>query len=223
MVQTLKNDDVVFVFPSSDPSVYEKYGATLVASSGTHAPDHFGKLGRLGVRASGTVSCLTAGSHDIHAHTDLAEACARDIEGAPIAVPWLHTASFQGAPAYFGCINHPAFRAHVRRKVCDAVSGGASGLHVDEHLSSAYAALHCGGCFCDRCISGFSTYLSQRSTPGLCSEAKVSSFEGFDYKSFVKNMAPTRSQYLALNAGIPLRREFIDYQLACAASNVASW
>jgi hypothetical protein len=225
MIRTLSNDDVVFVCPSADPSAYTKYGATVIASGGMHASDYVNKLKRQGLHTTGTVWCLTAGSHDLHSNADLAEACARDIEGKPIVVPWLRVNSFQdahSAPNYFGCVNHPAFRAHVRRKVCDAMSGGASGLHVDEHLGSAHAAIHCGGCFCDHCMGGFTDYLKKNSSTDLCSSVKIQSFDGFDYRSFVKSMAPTRDQYLSLHAGIPLHREFIDFQLSCAAENVVS-
>jgi hypothetical protein len=222
MIRTLSNDDVVFVYPSSDPSAYAKYGATVIASGGTHDSDYVNKLKRQGLHVTGTVSCLTAGSHDLHTRADLVEACARDIEGKPIVVPWLRVASFQEKPNYFGCINHPAFRAHVRSKVCDAMAGGAAGLHIDEHLSSAYAAIHDGGCFCEYCMSGFAEYLKKNAGADLCSVAKVPSFDGFDYRAFVKNIPLGREQYLSLKPGIPLHREFVDYQLLCAADNVVS-
>jgi hypothetical protein len=223
MIRTLTSDDVVFVCSSADPSAYAKYGATVIASGGSHDSDYVNKLKRQGLHTMGTVWCLTAGSHDLHAYADLAEATARDIEGKPIAVPWLRTNSVQdGTPNYFGCVNHPAFRAHLRRKVCDAMAGGASGLHVDEHLGSAFTALHLGGCFCDYCMRGFAQYLKKNGSADLCSAAKVQSFDGFDYKLFVKSIAPSREQYLSLHSGIPLHREFIDFQLVCAADNVVS-
>jgi hypothetical protein len=223
MVRTLKNDDVVFVCPSADPSAYAKYGATVIASGGAHASDYVNKLKRQGLHTTGTVWCLTAGGHDLHAHSDLAEATARDIEGKPIVVPWLCADSSHDTPNHFGCVNNPSFRAQVRRKVCDAMAGGAAGLHVDEHLGSAYTAIHLGGCFCDYCVNGFTQYLrTSAGSPGLCAEANVTSFDGFDYRSFAKNIAPTREQYLSLHAGIPLHREFIDFQCASAADNVVS-
>jgi hypothetical protein len=223
MIRTLAHDDVVFVCPSSDPLSYAKYGATVIASGGAHASDYVNKLRRQGIHTTGTALFLTAASsHDALAYSGLSEATARDIEGKPIAVPWLKPSSSHDAPVYFGCQNHPAFRAHVRRKVCDAMSGGPDGLHVDEHLGSAAAALHHGGCFCDYCMSGFAQHLKVNSTPELLAAAKATSFDGFDYRSFVKNIAPTRDQYLSLAAGIPLHLAFVDYQLSCAADNVAA-
>jgi len=225
MVRTLAHDDVVFVCPSSDPSSYAKYGATVIASGGTHSSDYVNKLKRGGLHTTATISCLTAHGHDLHAYPDLADATARDISGNPIAVPWLSGASSADAPHFFGCINHPAFRAFIRRKVCDAMSGGVAGIHVDDHLASAYAAIHLGGCFCDHCVSGFAAYCGGRASPDLYSAAAVTSFEGFDYRSFVNTIAPTREVYLARAGtvdGIPLHREFIDFQLTAAARNVVS-
>jgi hypothetical protein len=222
MIRTLAHDDVVFVCPSADPSAYAKYGASLIASGGIHSSDYVGKLRRQGISTTGTMWCLTAGSHDLHIHSDLAEATARDIEGKPIVVPWLSMSSFQETPDYFGCVNHPAFRAHMRRKVCDAMAGGPDGLHVDEHLGSAITALHLGGCYCDCCNQGFADYLKKRTNAELLSFAKVQSFDGFDYRAFVKNHASTREKFLALQENIPLRQEFVDYQLMCACENVVS-
>jgi hypothetical protein len=222
MIRTLAHDDVVFVCPSADPSAYAKYGASLIASGGIHSSDYVNKLKRQGITTTGTMWCLTAGSHDLHIHSDLTEATARDIEGKPIVVPWLSMSSFQETPNYFGCVNHPAFRAHMRRKVCDAMAGGPDGLHVDEHLGSAYAALHLGGCYCDCCVQGFTHYLKKRANAELLSCAKVQSFDGFDYRAFVKSHAPTREKFLSLQESIPLRSEFIDYQLICACDNVVS-
>jgi hypothetical protein len=222
MKRSLYHDDVVFLSPAADFSSYVKYGATVVASGGIHSSDYINKLKQQGLHVGGTVWCLTAPGHDLHANPDLAAATARDITGEPIAIPWIAPDSHSNAPAVFGCVNHPAFRAYMRRKVCDAMAGGADGLHVDEHLGSAAAALSLGGCFCDFCVAGFAAYCAQRQNQELLRTAKVSSFENFNYRSFVKTYAPTRDQYISLKGAIPLHAEFVDFQLGCAADNVAS-
>jgi hypothetical protein len=222
MTRTLFHDDVVFVFPAADFSAYAKYGATVVASGGSHDSAYVNKLKRQGLHVAGTVWCLAAHSHDVHANPDLAAAVAKDIEGKPIAVPWLPKSSTSESPAYFGCVNNPAYRAHMRRKVCDAMAGGADGLHVDEPLGSASAALSLGGCFCDFCMAGFASYLAKQASDELLHTAKVETFDAFDYRSFVKNYAPSREQYLSLQSAIPLHREFLDFQLSSACDNVVS-
>ncbi|HMD68767.1 MAG TPA: hypothetical protein VKF42_07780 [Chitinivibrionales bacterium] len=221
MKHTLLHDDVVFLSPAADPSSYAKYGATVIVSGAGRSSDHVNNLRRQGLRVAGSMWCLTAQSHDLHAYPELASAVARDIAGEPIAIAALAPASGSSAPRYYGCVNHPAFRAHMRRKVCDAMACGVDGLHVDEHLGSA-AALTLGGCFCDFCMAGFAGYLAKLGDPALARTAKVSSFDSFDYRSFVKTFAPTREHYLSPAASIPLWREFTDFQLASAASNTAS-
>ncbi len=222
MTRTLFHDDVVFVFPAADFSAYAKYGATVIASGGSHDSDYVNRLKRQGLHVAGTVWCLAARSHDVHANPDLAAATAKDIEGNPIAVPWLPANSPSEAPRCFGCVNHPVFRAHLRRTVCDAMAGGADGLHVDEPLGIFAAALTLGGCFCDFCMTGFALYLAKQASDDLLHTAKAGTFEAFDYRSFVKNYAPSREQYLSLQSAIPLHREFLDFQLASACDNVVS-
>jgi hypothetical protein len=122
---------VVFACPSADPTAYAKYGATLIASVGIHASEYVTKLARQGIGTTGTVWCLAATSHDLHAYPGLAEATARDIEGKPLAVPWIPVSVYSETPTYFGCVNHPAFRAHMRLKVCDAMAGGPVSLSAN--------------------------------------------------------------------------------------------
>ncbi len=96
------------------------------------------------------------------------------------------------------------------------------GLHLDDPLGSAVSALAGGGCFCDRCVARFAVYLSARSTDDRRRSARATSFDGFDYRAFVKEYAPTRRQYLSLQKSIPLNSEFRDFQLLCACENVES-
>lgn len=221
MKRTLLHDDVVFLSPAADPSSYAKYGATVIASGAGRSSDHVNNLRRQGLRVAGSMWCLTAQSHDLHAYPELASAVARDVAGEPIAIASLAPASGSGAPRYYGCVNHPAFRAHMRRKVCDAMTGGVDGLHVDEHLGSA-ATLPLGGCFCDFCMGRFAGYLAKLGDPALARTANVSSFDTFDYRPFVKAFAPTREHYLSPAASIPLWQEFTDFQLESAANNAAA-
>jgi hypothetical protein len=221
MKRTLLHDDVVFATPAADSTAYAKYGATVVAAGGAHASDYVNKLKRSGMHVAGSISCLSAHSHDLHANADLAAAVARDIAGEPIAAIQPAKGTIAAAPRYFGCVNHPAFRAYVRRKVCDAIAGGADGLHIDDHLSSA-ASLSRGGCFCEYCMSGFAGYLSKQSDPTLASTADVASFEGFDYRAFVNAHVSSPEQYLSTAASFPLHNEFVDFQLSSAADNVVA-
>jgi hypothetical protein len=222
MIRTLASDDVVFVCPSADQGLYSRFQATMIASGGIHRSDYVNKLQRQGIHMAATVWCHTAGAQGPLLNADLADATARDIEGKPIAVPWLATSPFEESPALFGCINNPVFRAYMRQKVCDAMAGGAAGLHIDEYLGSAFAALHLGGCFCDFCMEGFKAYCATRGPSELLSGLRLTSFDELDFRSLVRDHAPTLQQYLALQDKLPLIRQFIDFQLQCARDNVVA-
>ncbi len=206
---------------AADFSSYVKYGATVIASGGAHSSEYVDKLKRQGLHVAGSISCLAAQSHDVHANPDLAAAVARDIAGSPIGVPETPESSRSNSALRFGCVNHPAFRAYLRRKVCDAMAADVDGLHIDEHLASA-ASIQLGGCFCSHCVTGFARYLGQQNSPALCDAAGVSSFEEFDYRALVAKIAPSREKYLSLGESVPLHAEYADFQFASAAANVAA-
>jgi hypothetical protein len=217
--RTLKHDDVVFMFSSSDPGAYAKYGATVVAWGSPHSLKDTKRLAEMGIHTVSSISCQTAGAHDLHAHPDLIEAFARDIDGNPTPVPGLERHSSQGTPYYYGCTNHPTFRSFIRKKVCEAMMGNPSGLHIDSHLGTADAALHSGGCYCDFCMRAFNDHLSTKTRPELLAEAGIVSLDGFDFRKYVKNLnVPGDSGLL----GQPIFQEFIDCQLVRASNNVAS-
>lgn len=219
MKATLEHDDIVFMYAAKDPAVYAEYGATVVAWGGAHTQERVQRYADLNIHATGTMWCLTAGAETLHKNADLREATARDIEGKPIIIPWRIDDTYEGTPAWWGCTNHPTFRAHVRKKVCEAMSGGARGLHVDDHLGTAHPANSDGGCFCDYCMALFREYLQTHSSPELLAEAGVESFDAFDYRDVVRRYATTRERYLDVQHDIPLHQLYVDFQLQRAAEN----
>jgi hypothetical protein len=207
------------MYAAKDVGVYEEYGATVVGWGGAHTLAKVREYEALGIHATGTMWCLTAGAETLHKDPDLREATARDIEGEPIAVPWQSDKVYEGTPTWFGCTNHPTFRAHVRKKLCDAMSGGARGLHVDDHLGSAHPAFAHGGCFCDYCMAAFEAWLQVHGTPEMLADADVTGFRDFDYRAFVRRFAQTRERYLEIQDEIPLHQAFVDCQLQLAAEH----
>jgi hypothetical protein len=219
MKRTLKHDDVVFMFSSSDPVAYAKYGATVVAWGGPHSLKDTRRLTEMGIHTVSSIACQTAGAHDLHANPDMLEATVRDLDGNPIAIPGLEHHAFQGTPYYYGCTNHPTFRSFIRKKLCEAMIGNPSGLHIDSHLGTAEPALHLGGCYCDFCMRAFREHLSTKTSPELLADAGIVSLDGFDFRTYMKNL---NVRGYAGQSGEPLYQEFIDCQLARAADNVAS-
>jgi len=220
-LRSLRGDDVVFMY-APDVAALKAYGATFVAWGGAHTAQRVREMREIGVHSTGSMWCLTAGAKALHESAELREAVVRDIAGAPIIVPWLFDHTHEGTPSWWGCTNHPVFRQHMRERVRQVMSGGADGLHVDDHLGSAAPTAFAGGCFCDHCMAEFRRWLIANSTPELLAAAGVSSFENFDYRQLVRRHAGTREEYLKAVARIPLHNEFVDCQLALAAENVRS-
>jgi hypothetical protein len=218
--RTLEPDDVVFMYAAKDLSAYPAYGATFLAWGGAHTSDSVKELLEIGVHPTASMWCLTAKPRLLHENADLRDATVRDVSGGRVAVPWLFDHVHEGTPAWFGCTNHPAFRAHVRAEVARAMAGGAHGLHVDDHRGTATPAIMAGGCFCVHCMAGFRGHLVESSDPELLAEAEVASFEGLDYRELVMKHARTREEYIEVQEELPLHREYVDWQLVRAAENL---
>ncbi len=214
-----KHSDVVFMY-SADAAAYKAYGATFVAWGGASTTSSVKMHHDLGIRCTGAMWCLTAGARLLYENTELREAVSRDIEGNPVAVPWLFDHTFKGMPTYFGCTNHPAFRQHVREQVRKAMAGGADGLHIDDHLGTAGSVIGHGGGFCDYCMAGFRQYLKNHATPEQLAKAGITDLERFDYRDWVRKYAATRKEYLKIWRKIPLMDLFERYQVEAAAENV---
>lgn len=158
----LRHSEVVFMYAASDEA-YRAYGATFVAWGGAETADKVKRHHELGVRCTGSMWCLTAGAENIHKDPKLRAACAVDIEGNPVEVPWLFDHTYQGTKSYFGCTNNPDFQELCRERVRQAMAGKADGLHVDDHLGTAGSCWQGGG-FCDYCMKGFREYLKSHAT-----------------------------------------------------------
>ena len=99
-MRQLTQSDVVFMYtPSVD--VARRYGATVVAWGGGPDgpdPDSLDRFRRQtldplraeGIHYATSMWCLTAGAKSLHENAELREAVCRDLDGNPIAVPWLH-------------------------------------------------------------------------------------------------------------------------------------
>jgi hypothetical protein len=214
----LRHSDVVFMYAASDEA-YRAYGATFVAWGGAETAEQVKRHHDLGIRCTGSMWCLTAGARNIHNDPNLRAACAVDIEGNPVEVPWLFDLTYEGTKTYFGCTNHPAFQKLCRERVRQAMAGGADGLHVDDHLGTAGAAWWQGGGFCDYCMAGFREYLKNHATKEQLQQAGIESLDGFDYRTLVRRYATTREKYKKVQHQIPLMDLFLEFQAEAAAEH----
>jgi len=214
----LKRSEVVFMYAASDEA-YKVYQASFVAWGGANTKDEVERHHALGVRCTGSMWCLTPGAELIHKDPEIRNACAVDIEGKPIEVPWLFDHTYEGTPSYFGCTNHPVFQALCQERVRNAMAGGADGLHVDDHLGVASPAWWHGGGFCEHCMAGFRDYLKEHASKEQLKEARIEDLEDFDYRELVRKVAPTREDYKKRQNEIPLYDLFKRFHVEAAAEH----
>jgi len=214
----LRHSEVVFMYAASDDA-YRAYDATFVAWGGAEKAEEVKRHHDLGIRCTGSMWCLTAGAENIHKDPKLRAACAVDIEGNPVEVPWQFDHTYQGTKTYFGCTNHPEFQKLCRERVREAMAGKADGLHVDDHLGTAGAAWWQGGGFCDYCMRGFRAYLKTHATKEQLQKAGVEQLEDFDYRTLVRKYATTREAYKKVQRQIPLMDLFLQFHAEAAAEH----
>jgi len=218
-VPVLKHSDAVFMY-AADEASYKAYRATFVAWGGANTAAEVKRHRDLGIRCTGSMWCLTAGAENLAKDPALHDAVAKDIEGKPIEVPWLFDHVYQGQKTWFGCTNHPAFRAHAEREVRRVMAGGADGLHVDDHLGVAQAATAFGGGLCDHCVAAFREYLKTSAKPEDLAKAGVTDLATFDLRDLIRKHATTRQEYMKVRGRIPLMDLFDRFHLEAAAAFV---
>lgn len=216
--RVLAHSEVVFMY-AADSNAYRAYDATFVAWGGADTPQEVKRHHDLGIRCTGSMWCLTAGAENIHKNSALRQACAVDIEGNPVEVPWLFDHTYQGTKTYFGCTNHPEFQSLCRQRVRQVMAGKADGLHVDDHLGTAGAAWWQGGGFCDYCMAAFRTYLKEHAGKQQLQQASIQNLDAFDYRTLVRKYAKTRAEYKKVQREIPLMDLFLDFHVKAAAEH----
>lgn len=214
----LRQSEVVFMY-AADSDAYRAYDATFVAWGGANTPEQVKRHHELRIRCTGSMWCLTPGAENIHKNQALRQACAIDIEGKPVEVPWLFDHTYEGTKTYFGCTNHPEFRSLCRQRVRQAMAGKADGLHVDDHLGTAGAAWWQGGGFCDYCMEAFRAYLKENATKEQLQQAFIRDLDTFDYRTLVRKYATTRAEYKRVQREIPLMDLFLDFHVKVAAEH----
>jgi hypothetical protein len=214
----LRHSEVVFMYAASDEA-YRAYNATFVAWGGAETAKEVKRHHDLGIRCTGSMWCLTAGAESLYKDPKLLAACAVDIEGKPVEVPWLFDHTYQGMKSYFGCTNNPEYQKLCRERVRQALAGKADGLHVDDHLGTAGAAWWQGGGFCDYCMKGFREYLKSHASKEQLQQAGAETIDDFDYRTLVRKYATTRQEYKKVQGKIPLMDLFLQFQAEAAAEH----
>jgi hypothetical protein len=170
----------------------------------------------LGVRTTGSFWCLTAGAEEACKDPALREAVVRDIEGAPIVVPWLAENRSADCRNWWGCVNTKAFPDLCIKRLGIECAQKPDGIHIDDPIGGTYESLAEGGCFCDACMARFSEWLLVHASAG------ASSFQDFDYRTLIRSRAKTRTEYVRLRKTLPLRAEYEEFQLDAARQNFSN-
>jgi hypothetical protein len=157
-IPVLKPSDVTFMY-QAPRSVYETYGATVLAWGGTPTSESLKTAA--GIRFFGSVGMVTEFARYYERFpTNYEEGLCRDLEGKPFKVPWLTDHTHKGVPFWWCCTRQPVFRQYISERVIETVKSGAYGVHIDDHLGTA-GSLFLGGCFCDLCVKGFPAFLKR--------------------------------------------------------------
>ncbi len=219
----LKESDVLFMYASADSSNYGKYKADMVAWGTFGVPSRIPEIQRLGIRATGTMWCLTATAWVLYENLSLREAVARDILGVPIVVQWLANDDCNGVKSYWGCVNNPVFSNYLQGLMRTECQYKPDGIHVDDPLGGSFESTSFdGGCFCDYCMAGFREWLRRNNRTNALAIAGVASFDAFNYKTLILSRVSDRQQYIQQKYSLPLFQEFLDYQMESALNNFIS-
>ncbi len=223
----LKRSDVVALYPL-DAERQKAYGQT-VSGWGWDLAWWYGSFEELqrfnrsglerGLRiVSSNIELSSATARVLAGDDRLREAVLRDVENRPIAVPWFAPWTHQGVPTLWGCIDHPAYRNHVREKVIRGFQTHTNALHFD--MPGGSARFTFGGCFCDHCGEAFKDYLREHHSPEELEREGISDLPTFHYRTAVAAVTPTRETSIrdyVEGQPFPLRYEYERFQRDAAA------
>jgi hypothetical protein len=169
------------------------------------------------------VDLITATAREYSQRPELLEGRCLDFAGRPVVVPWFAQMNDGGGRAWWSCTNHSAYREHVRERVRRGFELRANALHVDD-ISGSGNVFGFGGCFCDRCLEGFTRYLRERFTPEQLARRGIDDLDAFDYgavvRERVRSMEELRRAYWWEHE-CPLVQEYARYSSRRAAAFVA--
>lgn len=179
------------------------------------------KYRQMGVKLiAANVWMLTATKEKLAQSEALLNASCRDIVGDRIVPAWL-TGELKGVKDYWGCTNQPVFREQLRERVRNGMLAGANMLHLDDHMGTAAAAEHGGGCFCDACMVGFRDWLKTHVSKTELKQWGISEVSQFNYRTFlIERGVSSRAIYDARVKGLPMRNLFLRFQRQAVADFV---
>lgn len=147
------------------------------------------------------------------------ESNAETFEGKTAIAPWMQIFN-EGKGVPYTCASKPATltrRIDLLRRYADLGVGVV--LHDDwaYNLSTYFWG---GGCFCGDCRAGFASYLSKHAGKDKLEAAGVSTWDGFDYREYLKSRYGWRTdaELIAGRKDDPLNE---DFRIFCVLSTRA--
>ncbi|MBM4088828.1 MAG: hypothetical protein FJ276_05265 [Planctomycetes bacterium] len=213
----LRRSDVVFMYQAGR-SVYEEYGATVLAWGGKPTPQSKADAEAAGVRFFGSVGMVTEFASYYRRFPDSYEdGLCRNVDGQPVKVPWLTDHEHDGVPFWWCCTQQPQFRQYLKERVVETVKAGADGVHIDDHLGTA-GGLWLGTCLCQRCVEGFRAHLKTLPNEALRKHG-IENADTYDYRDALRQWRSTSGS--TPNRSVqqhPLWNEWCVYQGRAAAA-----
>ena len=231
----LRRSDVVFMGASA-PQVYKDYGTTVVSWGDrpwTQEPNVVADFARrlkaardLGIVYLPGAAFRTAFAGMIDYDPNFMDSVCRNLDGAPITVPWLWDQKHKGFPAYWFCTNSPAYRAYLKYQLEAAVKLDVQGIHIDDYSGTAGTAW-VGGCFCHWCMADFREYLKKHADPAELKKLGIASLDGFDYGKFLHERGVTNDAFKNKATWypeqVPLSWMFLQFEAQAATQWVAEY
>lgn len=209
----LKRSDVVFMY-QAPKTVYEAYGATVLAWGGT--PKAKSAEQAAGLKYFGSVGMVTEfGRYHERFPDTYEQGLCRNLQGEPFKVPWLTDMQHKGVPYWWCCTRQPLFRQYISERVVETVKGGVDGVHIDDHLGTAGALFVENGCFCAQCVREFRDYLQGLPAEELAGIG-VPEPGSFDYAATLRKWQAEKPGRKA--TGHPLWQRWRAWQLRGAAA-----
>ncbi|WP_138995127.1 hypothetical protein [Larkinella sp. C7] len=133
-----------------------------------------------------------------------------DLNGRKLAAPWMRKWKLKNP--YWGCVNSPEFQKVFLTQSYKLIDLEAYGLFVDDARFNDHAT-EWGGCFCDHCITGFTTYLQGNGADTLKS--------AFNYRDYLRSVGI--DSLPVKNRQVPLWANYRAFQTKSVVRFLTNW
>lgn len=135
-----------------------------------------------------------------------------DLDGKKLVAPWMQ--NWKQKNANWGCVNSPDFKEVFYTQSRKLIDLDAYGLFVDDARFNDHA-LEWGGCFCDYCMAGFSTYIHAEQVDSLGTN--------FNYRNYLHGKGISTVVTKGRGQRVPLWNQFQRFQTQSVVRFLKGW